>query len=191
MSSNYPSSALRNGAGSDTRYSKEQLLNLYKAQRDSGALNKNVAEYFAADWNPRPDTSPVNGAWGRREDSKDNSSGPEVCWDHGGQMEPLGLVDMTDEEKEVGLPPLVFLRLPCFASVSFFPGGFLPQPMSPPWLRERVAKRCLAVYPLGQLPTQAASCERLQRNPWHRNRRTQIFHLLLAGPHEQLQLPIP
>ncbi|KAK1143534.1 kinesin-like protein [Aspergillus melleus] len=101
MPSNYPSSALRNGAGSDTRYSKEQLLNLYKAQRESGALNKNVADHFAADWNPRADTSPVNGAWGRREDSKDNPSGPEVCWDHGGQMEPLGLVDMTDDEKEL------------------------------------------------------------------------------------------
>ncbi|THC92047.1 hypothetical protein EYZ11_008485 [Aspergillus tanneri] len=101
MSSNYPSNALRNGAGSETRYSKEQLLELYKAQRDSGALNKNVADYFVADWNPRPDTSPVNGAWGRREDSKDNPSGPEVCWDHDGHMEPLGLVDMTDDEREL------------------------------------------------------------------------------------------
>lgn len=105
--SNYPSSALRNGAGHDTRYSKDQLLNLYKAQRDSGALNKNVADYFAADWNPGTETSPVNGAWGRREDSKDNPSGPEVCWDHDGQMEPLGLLDMTEDEKEVSfLPPL-------------------------------------------------------------------------------------
>jgi hypothetical protein len=101
MTSNQPS-ALRNGAG-ENRYSKEQLLSLYKAQRESGALGKNVADYFVADWNPHVETSPTNGAWGKREDSKDNPSGPEVCWDHGGQVEPLGLVDMTDDEKEVCL----------------------------------------------------------------------------------------
>lgn len=102
MSSTYQSSALRNGAATDTRYSKDQLLSLYKTQRESGVLGKNVADYFVADWNPH-ETSPVNGAWGKREDSKDNPSGPEVCWDHGGQVEPLGLVDMTDDEKEVCL----------------------------------------------------------------------------------------
>ncbi|GKZ17631.1 hypothetical protein AbraIFM66951_011742 [Aspergillus brasiliensis] len=100
MSSTYQSSALRNGAATDTRYSKDQLLSLYKTQRESGVLGKNVADYFVADWNPH-ETSPVNGAWGKREDSKDNPSGPEVCWDHGGQVEPLGLVDMTDDEKEL------------------------------------------------------------------------------------------
>ncbi|PWY74443.1 hypothetical protein BO70DRAFT_389044 [Aspergillus heteromorphus CBS 117.55] len=99
MSSTYPA-ALRNGAATDTRYNKDQLLSLYRNQRESGVLGKNVAEYFVADWNPH-ETSPVNGAWGKREDSKDNPSGPEVCWDHGGHVEPLGLVDMTDDEKEL------------------------------------------------------------------------------------------
>lgn len=100
MTSNQ-SGAIRNGAG-ENRYSKEQLLSLYKAQRESGTLGKNVADYFIADWNPHVETPPTNGAWGKREDSKDNPSGPEICWDHGGQVEPLGLVDMTDDEKEVG-----------------------------------------------------------------------------------------
>ncbi|KAL4978522.1 hypothetical protein BDW66DRAFT_129760 [Aspergillus desertorum] len=90
----------RNGAAADTRYSKEQLLDLYKAQRDSGVLNKNVADYFVADWNPHIETPTANGAWGKRDDHKDNPIGPEVCWDHGGQVEPLGLVDMTEGEKE-------------------------------------------------------------------------------------------
>ncbi|KAG2413460.1 hypothetical protein HFD88_002649 [Aspergillus terreus] len=97
------SSTLRNGAATETRYSKEQLLSLYKSQRESGVLGKNVAEYFVADWDPHVETpAAVNGAWGRREDSKDaNPSGPEVCWDHGGQSEPLGLIDMTEDEKEL------------------------------------------------------------------------------------------
>ncbi|KAL4961152.1 uncharacterized protein BDV14DRAFT_204003 [Aspergillus stella-maris] len=95
------SSGPRNGASVDTRYSKEQLLELYKAQRDTGILTKNVADYFVADWNPHIETPAVNGAWGKRDDHKDNSNGPEVCWDHGGQIEPLGLMDMTDDEKEI------------------------------------------------------------------------------------------
>lgn len=102
LNSNYQSSSLRNGIASENRYSKEQLLNLYKSQRESGNLGKNVSDYFVADWNPHQETpSSTNGAWGKREDHKDTPSGPEVCWDHGGQVEPLGLIDMTDDEKEV------------------------------------------------------------------------------------------
>ncbi|KAL5338769.1 hypothetical protein BJX70DRAFT_398323 [Aspergillus crustosus] len=94
------SNMARNGASGDTRYSKEQLLDLYKAQRETGILTKNVSDYFVADWHPHNDSSAANGAWGKREDHKDTSTGPEVCWDHGGHVEPLGLVDMTDDEKE-------------------------------------------------------------------------------------------
>lgn len=102
MSSNPQSSGLRNGmATGEARYSKEQLLDLYKSQRESGSLAKNVTDYFVADWDPHVETPSVNGAWGKREDQKDPPNGPEVCWDHGGQIEPLALMNMTDEEKEV------------------------------------------------------------------------------------------
>lgn len=94
------SSALRNG---EARYSKEQLLDLYKAQREAGTLGKNVEDYFVADWDPHAVTAPVNGAWGKRDDNK-TSAGPEVCWDHGGQAEPLNLIDMSESEREVGCP---------------------------------------------------------------------------------------
>lgn len=100
MSSNYQSSMLRNGAPNENRYSKDQLLNLYRIQQESGNLGKNVEDYFVADWNPHVETSALNGTWGKRDD-KDHPTGPEVCWDHGGQSEPLGLADMTDDEKEV------------------------------------------------------------------------------------------
>ncbi|KAL2825180.1 hypothetical protein BDW59DRAFT_146548 [Aspergillus cavernicola] len=94
------SSVARNGALGDTRYSKEHLLDLYKAQRDTGIISKNVTDYFVADWDPHTETPSSNGAWGKRDDQKDIPTGPEVCWDHGGQIEPLGLMDMTDDEKE-------------------------------------------------------------------------------------------
>lgn len=99
MSSN-TSSIARNG---DSRYSKEQLLELYKVQREQGSLSKNVEEYFVADWDPHTSSASSNGAWGKRDDHKPSSAGPEVCWDHGGQVEPLGLAVMSDSEKEVRL----------------------------------------------------------------------------------------
>lgn len=108
MSSNTLSSTLRN----EGRYTKEQLLELFKMQRDSGTLGKDVEAYFVADWDPHAVTAPVNGMWGKRDDHKNTSAGPEVCWDHGGQVDPLGLMDMTDDEKEVrGL--LIFERVKC------------------------------------------------------------------------------
>lgn len=103
-------SGLRNGAANDSRYSKDQLLDIYKALRESGVLGKNIADYFIADWDPHVATPTANGFWGKREEQrnnhshphhKDNHAGPEVCWDHDGQMEPLGLIDMPDDEKEV------------------------------------------------------------------------------------------
>jgi PERQ amino acid-rich with GYF domain-containing protein len=99
MSSNQLSGAPRNG---EARYTKDQLLDIYKVQRETGSLGKDVEEYFVADWDPHMVTPAVNGAWGKRDDHKNSSAGPEVCWDHGGQVEPLGLTEMTEEEKEVG-----------------------------------------------------------------------------------------
>lgn len=40
-----------------------------------------------------------HGGWGRRDDKE--SAGPEICWDHEGSVLPLGLTEMTDEEREV------------------------------------------------------------------------------------------
>jgi len=43
----------------------------------------------------------TNGGWGKKEDHKEGISGPDICWDHEGKVQPLGLIDMTDHEKEV------------------------------------------------------------------------------------------
>lgn len=107
-SSQHPSTGVRNGLVGDSRYSKEQLLELYRSQRDSGVLGKNVSDCFVADWDPHLDSGlngggsgSGSGAWGKREDQKDAPTGPEICWDHTGQVEPLALVDMTDDEKDL------------------------------------------------------------------------------------------
>lgn len=60
-----------------------------------------MGDHFLASWDPHDDTAATNGAWAKKEDQKDSPPGPEVCWDYLGHYEPLGLIDMTEEEREV------------------------------------------------------------------------------------------
>lgn len=98
ISSSYQS---RNGSTGDSRYSKEDLLNIFRGQRDSGALGKQMGDHFLASWNPLEEAPATNGAWGKKEDQKESPPGPEVCWDYLGLHEPLGLIDMTEDEREL------------------------------------------------------------------------------------------
>jgi PERQ amino acid-rich with GYF domain-containing protein len=101
LNSNYQPSFTRNTSTVDSRYSKEQLLDLFRAQGDLGNMHKNVAEHLIEGWNPGPTSSAANGMWTRREDHKDSSNAPEICWDSEGSVQPLGLIDFSEEEKEV------------------------------------------------------------------------------------------
>lgn len=49
-----------------------------------------------AEWNPRD----ASGAWKKDDQHKENT-GPEICWDHAGQIQPLSLKEMDDDEKDV------------------------------------------------------------------------------------------
>lgn len=103
LNSNYHSSSFRNGLASENRYSKDQLLNMYKGQRESGTWGRNIADLFMGDWNPHEVGGETIGMWSKKDEHKEGVSGPELCWDHSGKVEPLGLIDMNDEEKEVSL----------------------------------------------------------------------------------------
>lgn len=98
MTSSYQS---RNGSTGDSRYSKEDLLNIFRGQRDSGVLGKQLGDHYLASWNPLEESPATNGTWGKKEDQKESPPGPEVCWDHLGRHEPLSLIDMTEDEREV------------------------------------------------------------------------------------------
>ncbi|KAL8688720.1 MAG: hypothetical protein Q9218_005435, partial [Villophora microphyllina] len=100
MNSNYQSNHIR-GGGPDTRYSREQLLDLYRAQSDAGSFGPSVSDLFVDGWNPTASRGMTNGGWSRKDDYEDNQSGPEICWDHNGSVLPLGLSEMTEQEKEV------------------------------------------------------------------------------------------
>jgi PERQ amino acid-rich with GYF domain-containing protein len=85
----------------DTRYSKSHLLDIYKAQEESGALQGDVSRLYVDNWNPEHSNG-ANGrsGWGKSSDGRD-TYGPEICWDTNGQIRPMGLEEMSEQEKIV------------------------------------------------------------------------------------------
>ena len=79
------------------------MFDIFTALKETDSLGKNMKDLLLPDWNPNHANGSLNGGpWGRREEHKDNAPGPEICWDPNGSVEPLGLIDMDEEEKEVG-----------------------------------------------------------------------------------------
>ncbi|KAL8725063.1 MAG: hypothetical protein Q9166_007594 [cf. Caloplaca sp. 2 TL-2023] len=97
MNSNYQSSYTRGGA-SENRYSKDQLLDLFRAQT-KGSSSTHISDLFVDGWNPASINGLTNGASSWKDDHKDGPRS-ELCWDHDGKAQPLALIDMTEQEKE-------------------------------------------------------------------------------------------
>jgi hypothetical protein len=93
----------RNGTLSDTmRYSKDELLDVGKQLRSIDAgLADELSDLYAGNWRPEMANGTSSAAWGRGDHNRDAQAGPDVCWEKNGLVEPLGLVPMDDEEKEV------------------------------------------------------------------------------------------
>lgn len=85
----------------NTRYEKNQLLDIFKAREQASLLNRDVSGLFAENWDPG-NTNGANGrGWGIH-DGRD-THGPDVCWDSNGGIQPIGLEDMTESERTVSL----------------------------------------------------------------------------------------
>lgn len=102
LSSGYQSNSNRHAAA-DTRYSKEQLLDLFRAYSKTGQATTDIDNLFVDGWNPGAVNGTSNGGWSKKEDYRDTMTGPEICWDYDGQIQPLGLIEMSEAEREVHL----------------------------------------------------------------------------------------
>lgn len=100
MNSNYQSSYNRNGSSTESRYSKDQLLDLFRTQERNGFSSTDVNDLFVDGWSPGAVNGTSNGGWGKRDDNKE-AAGPEICWDPEGSVIPKAMQDMSEEEKEV------------------------------------------------------------------------------------------
>jgi PERQ amino acid-rich with GYF domain-containing protein len=91
----------RNGTVTDPRYSKSQLLDLYRLQSTDDGLQDDLQNLYIGNWQPNGQNGAPAAGWGRNDASREQPSGPDVCWDDDGAYEPLALTEMDNEEKEV------------------------------------------------------------------------------------------
>ena len=87
----------------DTRYSKEMLLDILKAQASSDETNSDVSRLFSETWNPGHSNGTNGRGWGKSHDGRDNH-GPNICWESSGSVQPISLEEMTEVERNVSSP---------------------------------------------------------------------------------------
>lgn len=92
----------RSGGSVDGRYSRDQLVQLYRTIADAQELEDDISDLTMGSWEPHATNGASGASWGRKDDSsRDGQSGVEQCFDRNGSIEPLSLRDHTDEEREV------------------------------------------------------------------------------------------
>lgn len=102
----------RNGfVGDGGRYSKEDMLSIYTAQKELGLLGANLSRIFAGPWDLE---APENSS------SHSKDPGPDVCWNTEPKADPLGLKEMDDTERQVftrALLPTIFADMHSFSQL--------------------------------------------------------------------------
>ncbi|KAM7186706.1 hypothetical protein V8F20_011278 [Naviculisporaceae sp. PSN 640] len=81
------------------KYSKEELLEIYKHLHDSPQAD--ASTLYMPNWNPSQTNGTSARGWGKSGDSGPIPQDPTVCWDHNGLVTPIGLDEMTPEEREL------------------------------------------------------------------------------------------
>ncbi|KAF5666347.1 GYF domain-containing protein [Fusarium heterosporum] len=78
-----------------TRYTKDDLLAVFRPQQSG----EDVTHLFASGWNPGQVNGHAPRGWGKSNDNHIPQE-PGACWDDSGDITPIGLQDMSLEEKE-------------------------------------------------------------------------------------------
>jgi PERQ amino acid-rich with GYF domain-containing protein len=96
----------RNGSSAEGRFSRDQLTQLFRTQRDGDELADGLSALSMGAWESHATNGAAGASWGRNHDtSRDVQSGVDQCWDREGSIEPLSLRHLTDDEREVRLGP--------------------------------------------------------------------------------------
>ncbi|KAJ1331827.1 PERQ amino acid-rich with GYF domain-containing protein [Microdochium nivale] len=77
-----------------TRYSRDDLL-------DIAANIPEVSSLFAPGWQPGQINGSAGRGWGKSPENHPAPQEPDVCWDNTGSVRPVGMADMTSEEREL------------------------------------------------------------------------------------------
>ncbi len=86
----------------DNRFSKSQLIDIYKTAQETGELSKDISHLYVGSWDPSQSNG-TNGraSWGKGSDSRD-SDAAGVAWESNANLAPISLEELTEEEKIVG-----------------------------------------------------------------------------------------
>ena len=79
---------------SPARYSKDELLTVYRRPRDE------PSRLFCQGWSPGNMNGTHGRAWGKSNENHIPQE-PGACWVPSGNIAPLGMEDMSSEEREV------------------------------------------------------------------------------------------
>ncbi|KXJ95128.1 hypothetical protein Micbo1qcDRAFT_187381 [Microdochium bolleyi] len=77
-----------------TRYTREDLLDIATNIPD-------VSSLFAPGWQPGQINGSAGRGWGKTAENHPAPQEPDVCWDNNGSVRPVGMTEMTSEEKEL------------------------------------------------------------------------------------------
>jgi len=92
----------RNGSSGEGRYARDQMLHLFRSQRESGEYKDGLSELYVGAWEPHLSNGTSGSNWGRKDDSgRESQSGVDLCWDRDGSIAPLSITELTEDEKEV------------------------------------------------------------------------------------------
>lgn len=80
---------------------------MFRAQK-SGFLNPSIDDLYVDGWTPGLNGTSIGG-WGKSGDHRE-ITGPDLCWDHNGNVQPMAWVDMSEEEKEVEADSKIHFR---------------------------------------------------------------------------------
>ncbi|KAJ3553405.1 hypothetical protein NPX13_g10893 [Xylaria arbuscula] len=87
------------------RYSRDDMLSMFShVQQDLRSHQPDVSAFFVSGWNPGHANGISARGWGKSTDSHVLPQEPDICWDTSASTKPIGLEEMTSEEREAGLP---------------------------------------------------------------------------------------
>jgi len=66
-------------------------------------MSDGLSDLYLGGWHPEIANGGSSSGWGRSDASRDAQPGPEICWDREGTIQPLGLEELNEEEREVGV----------------------------------------------------------------------------------------
>ena len=98
-----PHVANRNATTTETRLSRDALLQAFQVQKDANEFADGLSPLYVAEWTPNISNGVSSAIWGRKDEHKDHPTAADVCWDRDGIQRPLGQTDMSSDEKEASL----------------------------------------------------------------------------------------